>query len=235
MSYIIPSYSLIIEEEHLEDLRSDVWNDEPVPAYMKVEDVMYDIDISYRGSYTRKFRKKSYRIEFIDPKTFYGGQEIHLNAEYKDPSLIRNKLSFDFFHDLGVLSPQSQHINFFRNGSRKGVYLQLESVDELFLKKRGLPSGPIYYAVNNNANFSLLRDEKIKKSLISGYQRAFGSESDDGILHKFIKKINTASLPSFPDEISQYLDIEKFFRWQAGAVCSMNNDGFTHNYASVPQ
>ena len=182
MSYLIPSYFLTIEEENLEDLRGDIWNNDPVPADLKVEDVTYDIDIAYRGSYTRKFRKRSYRIEFIDPKSFYGAREIHLNAEYKDPSLIRNKLSFDFFHDLGVLSPQSQHINLTRNGSPKGVYLQLESVDDLFLKKRGLPIGPIYYAVNNNANFSMMRDEKVKESLLSGYQRAFGNQSDDDIL-----------------------------------------------------
>ena len=144
-----------------------------------MDGVTYDVDLAYRGSYTRKFRKRSYRIEFIEPEIFSGAREIHLNAEYKDPSLIRNKLSFDFFHDLGVLSPQSQHINLTRNGSPKGVYLQLESVDDLFLKQRGLPTGPIYYAVNNNANFSLMRDEKMKDSLLSGYERAVGNQSDD--------------------------------------------------------
>ena len=117
MSYLIPSFFLNIEEENMEELRSDLWNDDPVPASLKVDDVTYDVDIAYRGSYTRKFRKRSYRIEFIDPETFSGAREIHLNAEYKDPSLIRNKLSFDFFHDLGVLAPQSQHINLTRNGS----------------------------------------------------------------------------------------------------------------------
>ena len=48
------------------------------------------------GLIARKFRKRSYRIEFIEPETFSGAREIHLNAEYKDPSLIRNKLSFRF-------------------------------------------------------------------------------------------------------------------------------------------
>ncbi|MFJ7936751.1 CotH kinase family protein [Sporosarcina sp. NPDC096371] len=231
MSYLIPSYSLKIEDENLEELRRDLWNNDPVPADLMAEGVTYDIDLAYRGSYTRKFRKRSYRIEFINPKVFSGGREIHLNAEYRDPSLIRNKLSFDFFHDLGVLSPQSQHINLSRNGSHKGVYLQLESVDEFFLKKRGLPRGPIFYAVNNNANFSLLRDEKVKDSLLSGYQRAFGIQSDNDFLQEFINKINTIPLSDFPDEISRYINIDSFLRWLAGAVCSMNNDGFTHNYA----
>lgn len=231
MSYLIPSYFLIIKEEDLEELRSDLWNDDPVPAYLKIDNTTYDIDIAYRGSYTRKFRKRSYWIGFVEPEHCSGSREIHLNAEYKDPSLIRNKLSFDFFQELGVLSPYSQHINLIRNGSSKGVYLQLESVDDLFLKKRSLPSGPIYYAINNDANFSLTRDEKRKKSLLSGYKRVVGNPSDDDFLHDLIYKINHTRLSKFPDEISQYLNINQYLRWFAGAVCTMNNDGFTHNYA----
>jgi spore coat protein H len=231
MSCLIPSYFLMIEEEDLEDIRGNLWSNDPIPAYLKVDNVTYDIDIAYRGSYTRKFRKRSYWIEFIDPKRFFGARKIHLNAEYKDPSLIRNKLSLDFFQDLGVLSPHSQHINLTRNGSFKGVYLQLESVDDLFLEKRGLPLGPIYYAVNNNANFSLVRDEEPKESLLSGYKQAFGKQSDDEFLHELIKKINTTPLSKFPDEVSQHINIDKYLRWLVGAVCTMNNDGFTHNYA----
>ncbi|MCP3762279.1 CotH kinase family protein [Domibacillus sp. A3M-37] len=231
MPYLIPSYFLIMEENDLNDLRSDIWSDHPVPAYLKVENTLYDIDIAYRGSYTRKFRKRSFWIEFVDPNRFSGARVIHLNAEYRDPSLMRNKLSFDFFQDLGVLSPQSQHINLTRNGSFKGVYLQLESVDDLFLEKRGLPSGPIFYAVNNNANFSLMRDEKRKESLLSGYRRVLGTESDDAFLHEFINKINTIPLSDFSDEIPRHLNINTFLCWFAGAVCTMNNDGFTHNYA----
>ncbi|WP_342515093.1 CotH kinase family protein [Sporosarcina sp. FSL K6-1522] len=231
MSYLIPSYLLSIEEENLKELRGDLWNDDPVPADLKVGDTTYDVDIAYRGSFTRKLRKKSYRIEFINPKSFCDAREIHLNAEYKDPSFIRNKLSFDFFHDLGVLAPQSQHINLIRNGTHKGLYLQLESVDEFFLQTRELPLGPIYYAVNNNANFSLMKDETMKNSLLSGYRRAFGSSSDDDLLLDLISKINTIPLANFADEISKCINIDKFLRWLAGAVCTMNNDGFTHNYA----
>ncbi|CAH0295782.1 Inner spore coat protein H [Peribacillus sp. Bi96] len=231
MSYHIPSYFLTIEEDDLEDLRADVWSNDPIPAYLKVENDIFDIDIAYRGSYTRKFRKRSYWIDFIEPERFFDAHKIHLNAEYRDPSLIRNKLSLDFFQDLGVLSPNSQHINLYRNGSCKGVYLQLDSVDEFFLEKRGLPAGPIYYAVNNHANFSLERDGKPKDSLVSGYKQAFGKPDDDEFLIELIKKINTTPLAKFPEIISQHLDIHKYLHWLVGAVCTMNNDGFTHNYA----
>ncbi|QTD42960.1 CotH kinase family protein [Sporosarcina sp. Te-1] len=231
MDYQVPSFFLHIDQENLDELRHDIWNDEPLPADLKIEDTIYDIDIAYRGSYTRKFRKRSYRIEFIHPEFYEDAREIHLNAEYNDPSFIRNKLSFDFFHDIGVLAPKTQHINLFRNGTRKGVYLQIESVDDYFLKKRGLSPGPIYYAVNNNANFSLLRDDKLKKSLTSGYERASGEEIDDARLIEFITKINTAPLSDLHKEIKNHLNIDTFLRWLAGAICTMNYDGFTHNYA----
>ncbi|MGX9135182.1 CotH kinase family protein [Rummeliibacillus sp. JY-2-4R] len=230
MSKMIPSYFLKIEDEELNTLRKNLFNDYTVPATLKVENTSYPIEIGYRGSYTRKFRKRSYTIDF-EEESFYGASKIHLNAEYRDPSLIRNKLSLDFFQDLGVLSPDSQHINLYRNGILKGVYLQLESVDDMFLKKRGLPSGPIYYAVNNDANFSLTREDKPKKSRLSGYYQAAGKKSDNELLREFITTINTTPTSEFPDMITQYLHLDKFFSWQAGAVCTMNNDGFTHNYA----
>ena len=231
MSYQIPSYFLMIEEEDLNHLRKNLNSDESVPSKLKVEDIIQDIQIAYRGAYTRKFRKRSYVIDFDDPEKLFGVRKIHLNAEYRDPSLIRNKLSLDFFQDLGVLSPDSQHINFYRNDTFKGVYLQLESVDDLFLKKRGLPVGPIYYATNNDANFSFTRDEKPKESLMDGYFQASGKPSDDTFLHELITTINTTTQSNFFDEISQLLNMENYLLWLVGAVCTMNNDGFTHNYA----
>lgn len=220
-----------MEENDLEELRSDIWNDLPLPATLHTSNSTFDIDIAYRGSYTRTFRKRSYFIEFIEPDMFDGSREIHLNAEYRDPSLMRNKLSLDFFNHIGVLSPESYHINLVRNGTPKGVYLLLESVDDLFLKNRGLPKGLIYYAVNNNANFSLTRDGKKKRSRLSGYRQKVGDQSDDESIRKLIEVINTSSLQEFSRIIPGYLNVDKYLDWMVGTVCTMNNDGFTHNYA----
>src|SRR5690606_20726741 len=85
--------------------------------------------------------------------------------------------------------------------------------------------------VNNDANFSLMRNERMKKDLLSGYDRILGRPEDDQSLAALIKDINTVSFPDFEERISQQLDIEKVLRWLVGAVCTMNNDGFTHNYA----
>lgn len=231
MSYQIPSYFLMIDDEDLDYLRENLESDESVFAKLNVGNTTYRIDIAYRGSYTRTFRKRSYTIYFNEEKKFLGAHTIHLNAEYRDPSLMRNKLSLDFFQDLGVLSPDSQHIKLYRNDEFKGLYLQLESVDDVFLKRRNLSEGSIYYAEGNDANFSLTRNGKKKRSRLSGYYQAFGTQSDDQFLREFITEINTTPKSEFPDTISRHLNVDTFFKWLVGAVCTMNNDGFTHNYS----
>jgi spore coat protein H len=229
----IPMYNLYIEPLDLKELQRDVWIDDPVPAKLLTQREQLDVDIAYRGSHIREFNKKSYHIGFYQPPTYQGAQEIHLNAEYKDPSFIRNKLSLDFFSEIGCLSPTSKHVFLRLNGRDQGIYLELESVDKQFLVKRNLPLGAIYYAVNGDGNFSLLSgsDKKSKGSLTSGYERKYGSQMNEPYLEELIIKINTLSRADFKNEIIRILDVEKYLRWLSGVVLTQNYDGFVHNYA----
>lgn len=229
----IPQYKLFIKPIDLKELRRDIWIDEPIPAQLTIEGKRLEVDLSYRGSHIRDFAKKSYQIAFYNPKRFRGSNRFHLNAEFKDPSLIRNKLSFDFFSEIGVLSPQSKHIFLTQNGRAEGVYLELESVDENFLKRRNLADGSIFYAVDGDANFSLMSDlDKITKtSLELGYERKHGTEEHDYFLQEFIFNINTLSQNDFEKEILRYVDVDKYLRWIAGVIFTSNYDGFVHNYA----
>jgi len=228
----MPKIDLYINPADLRELKSDIWNDDPVPASLRMGKKRTEIDLSYRGSHIRKFKKKSYHISLFK-SNFMGIKEIHLNAEYKDPSLIRNKLSLDFFHQIGCLSPSSRHILLTINGKTEGVYLQLESVDENFLRKRNLPMGPIFYAVDDDANFSLLSPEEsqAKSSLSSGYELKIGQKKDLLVLSDFIYQLNTALNHEFETAIPNLLNINQYFRWLAGGVCTQNYDGFVHNYA----
>lgn len=233
MNSELPIYKIFINPMDLMELKRDIWNDEPLPATLTKNQKKYDIDIVYRGEHTRDFSKKSYHISFYKPRTYRGAKELHLNAEYKDPSLIRNKLSFDFFDDIGILAPQSQHVFLMINGKKEGVYLELESVDENFLVKRQLPNGAIFYGIDGDANFSLMSelDYEVKKSLKLGYERKCGTTLDDYYLQEMIYKVNTISKADFETEITKFIDVDKYLRWLAGIIFTQNYDGFVHNYA----
>ena len=168
-----------------------------------------------------------------NPRTYGKAKEVHLNAEYKDPSLLRNKLSFDFFNDIGCLSPKSQFVFLKLNGKNEGLYLEIESVDEFFLENRQLPKGSILYAVDGDANFSLMSDldKDVKKSLEFGYELKYGTEEDEYHLQEMILKINTLTHEEFENEIVKYVNVDKYLRWLAGVIFTQNFDGFVHNYA----
>ncbi|KRE55828.1 CotH kinase family protein [Paenibacillus sp. Soil750] len=230
----ISTYGITIEPNDLKVLNTDVWKDDPVPAKLIVDNIPHEIGISYRGDHTRNFQKKSYSIDFRSYKEEFAGREIHLNAEYRDPSLIRNKLSFDFFQSIGSTAPNSKHVFLELNGEIKGIYLELESVDEFFLQKRELPSSPIFYATIYHANFSLLTPKgNPKPSLMSGYFQKMGTDKDKQDLEKFIVKINTTNRDQFGEAIIKDLDIKNYLFWLCGAVCTQNYDGFIHNYSII--
>ncbi|UOF89660.1 CotH kinase family protein [Fodinisporobacter ferrooxydans] len=229
----VRTYSLFIHPKDLATLKNDVWSDETVPAKWKIGKKQKEIEISYRGAYTRNLPRKSFRMECKNPPLLFGAREMHWNAEYNDPSLMRTKLSFEFFENIGVLTPAAQHVLLKLNGSILGLYLQIESVDDCFLQKRGMPEGAIYYASNDDANFSLLSpdDDAVKKSLLDGYTRKLGNETDDAYLRTFIYRINTIPRADFAREIMQFLDVDLYLRWLTGVVCTQNFDGFIQNYA----
>jgi spore coat protein H len=229
----ITQYKLFIKPNDLKELKRDIWIDEPVPAQLTVEGKKLEIDLSYRGSHIRSVPKKSFQISFYKPREFKGSKQIHLNAEFMDPSFIRNKLSFDFFADLGILSPQSHHVFLTQNGRAEGVYLEIESVDESFIKRRNLPTGSIFYAIDGDANFSLMSDldKETKKSLKLGYERKWGALSEDYYLQEFVFNINTIANSEFERKIPKFVDIEKYLAWIAGIIFTSNYDGFVHNYA----
>ncbi|MGM7722608.1 CotH kinase family protein [Metabacillus sp. Hm71] len=228
----IPTLSISIQPKLLEFLEGNVWHEEPIPSKLVANNTSYDIGITYRGNHTRKFSKKSYKIDFGTFNEEFAAREVHLNAEYCDPSFIRNKLSFDFFKQIGSISPDCRYVLIEVNGMPSGIYLQLESVDDLFLQKRQLLYGPIYYATNHQTNFSLLTTKgEPKASLISGYLRKLGNDEDDLDLESLIIKINTIPRFDFGKEIVKYLDVKKYLIWLCGVVCTQNYDAFIQNYA----
>lgn len=226
------SYNIYMNPKDFKTLRQDIWSDEYISGTLWIGGDKYAIDVSYRGHSIRNHEKKSYNILFKKPFFMNGAHEIHLNAEFNDPSLIRNKLSLDFFSDIGVLSPQSQHILLYINGVFNGIYLQLESFDQYLLTKRKLPDGSIYYATDNDANFSLLTAEnEVKADLTQGYSEKYGNEEGKASLLNLLIKVNTLTDAEFYEEISKIINIEKYLLWLAGVVCTQNFDGFVHNYA----
>lgn len=221
----LPTRHLQLQQSAQTELRNNLWNEKFVDAILIADNTELSIKLRYRGGHTRDYPKKSYEIRV-------GNRRLHYNAEFDDPTMMRNALSFQFFKKIGVVSPRTRHVNLLINGVSQGVYLEIEGVDRSFFTKRNVPMRSLLYAINNNANFRLTGEDKMKKkSLSAGYEVVIGSSKELIRIADFVKKIRTLRGNQLKVYLKGHLDIPQYLRWLAGAVCTGNYDGFDQNYA----
>ena len=217
----LPVYRILIEGEKYERMKNNIWSDRFVQGRMLYRRERIPIRIRYRGGHTREYPKRSYEVRA--PGTVY-----HFNAEYDDPSLIRNALSFEFFNSIHVPSPKTRHCVLYINNKLAGVYLQIEGVQPSFFRRRNIPVKSIVYAVNDHADFTDKRTSG--RSLFSGYRMIKGGETERAKLIRFISSIHDRNGDDLRNFLQGHLHIDNYLRWLCGAVMTGNYDGFNQNY-----
>lgn len=195
------------------------------------------VRVRIRGAHSRKFPRKSLQVDFPEnplpdePPVGHTVRRLHLNADYVDPTRMRSALSFELFRRLGVPAPLCRHTELTLSGEFAGLYLALESVDADFCRRRAWPVGPIFYAVNRNANFGLINPftRAIKEPLHRGYQAV--GRADRTPLRRMVMDLNLTPDAAFPAVVERWIEVGEYLRWLMVAVFVGNRDGFVHNYA----
>lgn len=224
----LPRYDIFVSPQLYARLNRDVWADESVAALVDFGQGRRPIQLKYRGAHTRQYDKKSFDMQL-------DGRVWHLNADVVDPSKIRSKWSFDTFTALHVLAPRATHIWLRLNGEDLGIYTMLEAVDRLFLCRRRLPAGDLFYAVDNRANFGLTfgkTRKRLKRRLTDGYEiKEKVSPQAERRLAQWIWQLNTTPEAALIKWLQKTVEVRYYLRWLAGIVLTSNADGFIHNYA----
>lgn len=126
----LPSRSITIESNPLQIMeQEDVWSKRLIPVRLEIDGTQHAAHIRHRGGHTRLYPKKSYEV-MLD-----NGVTLHWNAEYDDPSMLRNALSFRLFEMIGTPAPKTRHCLVEWNGQPLGVYLEIEAVDQAFFRQ----------------------------------------------------------------------------------------------------
>jgi spore coat protein H len=229
----VPVYDLTMDTDDLKWLRRHVGTARCFPAFLEVDSKRWPVWIGYRGNYSRWFRKPSYDIWFGEDLSFHGHARLHLNAAYRDPSMLRGRLALELFAELGVPTPRSWHVWLSLNDRPLGLYTAIESLDGGWLERRGMKGGSIYYAVGSKGNFGLLDPDtdKPKRYLWSGYEKCVPWDDDFSDLEQLIYQITLPQPAQFQDEINSVLHVETIVRWLIGIEFMSHTDGLVQNYA----
>ncbi|WP_221469497.1 CotH kinase family protein [Cohnella nanjingensis] len=216
----IPVRNLLIAESEAEKMERNLWKDQYASGSLSTNGDTVPVQIRYRGGHTREYPKRSYEV-------VRQGQTFHYNAEFDDPSMIRNALSFWFIERLGLPSPRTKHVLLVRNGVPLGIYLEIEAVERGFFRRRGIGTRSLFYGVNEQADFRMPSTD----NPLIGYEHQYGGQEEKKRLAAFIKGMHLQKRARSAAFLSRHLDVDNYLKWLAGAVLTGNYDGFEQNYA----
>ncbi|HSP88666.1 MAG TPA: CotH kinase family protein [Ignavibacteriaceae bacterium] len=179
------------------------------------------IGFRLRGNTSRDAQKKSFKISFntyVDGREFYGLDKLNLNGEHNDPSIIRSKLCFDLYNDIGMKASRAIHTEVYINGQYYGLYISVEHIDDEFLDKNFEdPSGNLWKCLYP-ADLVYLGEDPSLYKLTSGsrpvYELSTNEETDDYTqLARLIKIINNTPNNLFADSIEKFLEVPEVLKY----------------------
>jgi hypothetical protein len=177
-------------------------------------------------------QKKSFKVDFnrfIATQKFQGLEEMNLNGEHNDVSIMRTYLAQHLMRGAGVPSSRTSYIQLYVNNEYKGLYIHLEHIDDEFLDLRfpGQANGNLWkcaYGADLNwwgSNPS---------SYHSVYELKTNQDSADytALVH-FIDVLNNTPASNFVCAIQEVMDVDLFLRTIALEILMGQWDGYAYN------
>lgn len=194
------------------------------------------VGIRLKGTVGSSFRpltgKSSFKIKFKQfggPK-FRGLKKLTLNNMVEDPSMIHEALTYSVFRDLGVPASRTGYAFVRVNGEPYGVYLDIEDVDDVALKR-------IFGAFDEETQH--LYEGENGADVFPGGATAFevdeGDEANRSDLEALIAAVNGSEPASFSTRVAPVADLEEMTLMWAIEKYIGRWDGYAGNHKDANQ
>jgi spore coat protein H len=217
-----------------------------IPLYMQASvsidgKVLYACGVRFKGESSYQFypgKKKPFRIKFdryVKGQDFSGLKELNLNNNFKDPTMVREKVYLDLMKKHGLPAPRATYAKVYLNDKYLGLYLVTENIDDVFLETRFNDSKGNLFQGEPLANLAYLGNDQ-KKYFQRYILRNNRTRNDWSDLVRFIRTINdtTLSEAAFVQRLESVMDLDKCLKaWAINNVIG-NIDAYNmfypHNY-----
>ena len=221
----LPVLDLAMTAQNVQTLYDYPLRDDDLPGLLTLDGTTYPVTARFRGSLSRSFPKKSWKIYFAGDSPYANQDRINANADYADWSLIHGPLSASLFEAAGVRPAYTEPLLLRLNGDYLGVYNRYEQIDEAFLARTGRDPDATVYKVNER--FAELLPN------LTAYEQAYEQETNEGVAYdeiiRFIELINNTPDDQFPAEIARAFDVPAYLHYYAVIVLTSNTDFTYHN------
>ena len=191
-----------------------------------------NIGFRVRGNTSRDAYKKSFKIsfnEYTQGEKFKGLEKMNLIGQHNDPSLLRSWMSFTVLTNNNLISPRSSFVKLYINDEYKGVYLNIEHIDDEFLQSRFIDDdyGNLFKC-NWGADLNYIGFNQ------SYYYNVYElktneSNNDYSELIQFIHSLNTISQEDFPCFIEEHFEVDLYLKTLAIEMIIGHWDGYAYN------
>ena len=240
----VPRIDISIDPEILEWLYQDenLENDTEFSARFvfnngEIIDTIEPIGFRLRGNTSRYSEKKSFKVSFnsfTQGGKYYGVEKLNLNGEHNDPSVMRSKLGWDLLRKWGIAAPRSNHVEVYINGDYYGLYINVEHIDEEFVKSRYAKNDGNLFKCLWPADLDYLGSNPDAYKLMQGdrrvYQLKTNKEADDySDLANFINVLNNTSNFDLVCQLDEVFNVYDYLKVVAMDILTGNWDGPIYN------
>ena len=229
---------ILIDQSNLNTLLGDsLYSDHHFPASFiygssSFSDTIASVGFRVRGNTSRDADKKSFKIsfnEYVNGQKFEGIEKMNLIGLHNDPSLLRYWLSLKTLNDNALICSRVSFVKLFINGQYKGLYLNVEHIDDEFLQKRFIndDQGNLYkcfwgadlnYWGSNPTSYYDTYELKTNKA-----------QNDYSGLIQFLNTLNNISDTEFPCFIEENFEVDLYLKTLAAEMIIGHWDGYALN------
>lgn len=202
-----------------------------------IQETHENVGFRLRGNTSRSADKKSFKLDFNafeSGRKFYGLEKINLNGQHNDPSISRAKISSDLGIFLGIPMMRTNHVRLYINDEYRGVYLNVEHIDEEFAGERfDHETGQLYKCL-------WPADLTYKGSDPEEYQESYNGRraydlknktvyQDYSDIAEFIQVLNQTSDIDFPCAMEEVFNTDSYLKAIVFDILTGNWDGPIYN------
>ena len=203
----------------------------------EVRDTIFPVGFRLRGNTSRYSQKKSFKVSFNRFESggkYHGVEKLNLNGEHNDPTVMRSKVCWDILRKMEVPAPRSNHVQVYINGDYYGLYINVEHIDEEFVKSRfEYNNGNLYKCLwpadlkYKGANPDLYKEEHNGRR---AYDLKINTEADDYTdIANFIDILNNTNSGNLVCKLDEVFNTYDYLKVMAADILFANWDGYIYN------
>jgi len=197
-----------------------------------IDETVTNVGFRLRGNTSRNSAKKSFKVsfnEFVSGRKWKSVEKLNLNGEHNDVSIMRSRMCNQLLKYANLPAARTSYIRLFINYEYKGLYINVEHIDEEFLQRRFTNdyTGNLYKC-------SYGADLKQIGSSPGLYVYMYELKTNAALINyngliNFIDILNNTNEEQFTCAIQQVFDVELYLRTLAVEVLIGHWDGYAGN------